>query len=38
MLKMEPKTGNKDLVDLRCTLMLRDEVISETWTYLWSPR
>jgi len=37
MLKMEPKPGNKDPVDLRCTLKKGEEVLSETWTYLWSP-
>ncbi len=37
MLKMEPKPGNKDPVDLRCTLQNGQEALSETWTYLWSP-
>jgi len=37
MLKLEPKPDNKDPVDLRCTLKKGDEVLSETWTYLWSP-
>ena len=35
--KMQPKPGNKDTVDMRCTLMKGDEAVSETWTYLWSP-
>jgi glucans biosynthesis protein len=37
MLKMEPKPGNKDPVDIRCTLNKGEEVLSETWTYHWSP-
>ena len=37
MLKLEPKPGNNDPVDLRCTLKKGEEVLSETWTYLWSP-
>lgn len=37
MLKLEPKPGNKDPVDIRCTLQKGEEVFSETWTYLWSP-
>jgi glucans biosynthesis protein len=37
MLKIEPKPGNKDSVDLRCTLKKGEEVLTETWTYLWSP-
>jgi periplasmic glucans biosynthesis protein len=37
ILKLEPKPGNADPVDLRCTLKKGEEVISETWTYLWSP-
>ena len=37
VLKMEPKPGNKDPVDIRCTLQNGEEVLSETWTYLWSP-
>jgi len=37
MLKLEPKPGNKDPVDLRCTLKKGEEVLSETWTYHWSP-
>jgi len=37
MLKLEPKPGNKDPVDIRCTLQKGEEVLSETWTYLWSP-
>jgi glucans biosynthesis protein len=34
---MEPKPGNHDPVDLRCTMQRGQEVLSETWTYLWSP-
>jgi glucans biosynthesis protein len=37
ILQMEPKAGNKDPVDLRCTLKKGNDAISETWTYLWSP-
>ena len=37
MLKLEPKAGNTDPVDIRCALKKGKEVISETWTYLWSP-
>ena len=37
ILKMEPKEGNKSPVDIRCTLKHHDQVVSETWTYHWSP-
>jgi glucans biosynthesis protein len=37
MLKMEPKPGNTDDVDLRCSLLKGEEVLGETWTYRWSP-
>jgi glucans biosynthesis protein len=37
MLKMQPKPGNNDDVDLRCSLKIGEEVVSETWTYHWSP-
>ena len=37
MLKLEPKPGNNQDVDIRCTLQKGEEVLSETWTYLWSP-
>jgi glucans biosynthesis protein len=37
ILKLQPKADNKDPIDLRCTLKKGDEVVSETWTYLWSP-
>ena len=37
ILKMEPKAGNQDPVDIRCTLKKGEEVLSETWTYHWSP-
>jgi glucans biosynthesis protein len=37
ILKMQPKPGNKDPVDLRCTLLKGTNVLSETWTYQWSP-
>ncbi len=37
ILQLAPKADNKDPVDLRCTLKKGGEVVSETWTYLWSP-
>jgi glucans biosynthesis protein len=36
-LKMQPKPGNTDPVDLRCTLQQGTNILSETWTYQWSP-
>jgi glucans biosynthesis protein len=37
ILKMQPKPGNVDPVDLRCTLQSGTNILSETWTYQWSP-
>jgi periplasmic glucans biosynthesis protein len=37
ILKMQPKPGDVDPVDLRCTLQKGTNVLSETWTYQWSP-
>ncbi|SPE55584.1 Periplasmic glucan biosynthesis protein MdoG (fragment) [Verrucomicrobia bacterium] len=37
MLKLQPKPGNQDPIDVRCTLKTGEETVSETWTYLWSP-
>jgi glucans biosynthesis protein len=37
VLKMQPKPGNMDPVDLRCTLQNGTNILSETWTYQWSP-
>jgi len=37
ILKMQPKPGNHNPVDLRCTLQKGTNVLSETWTYQWSP-
>jgi glucans biosynthesis protein len=37
VLKMQPNPGNRDPVDLRCTLLQGGNVVSETWTYQWSP-
>jgi periplasmic glucans biosynthesis protein len=37
ILKMQPKNGNRDPVDLRCTLQQGTNIVSETWTYQWSP-
>ena len=37
ILKMEPKPANQDPVDIRCTLKQGEEVLTETWTYHWSP-
>jgi glucans biosynthesis protein len=36
MLKMQPKPGNSP-VDMRCTLQKGTNILSETWTYQWSP-
>ena len=36
-LKLRPNPGNKDPVDLRCTLQSGTNIVSETWTYQWSP-
>ena len=37
ILKMQPRSGNTDPVDLRCTLQKGTNLLSETWTYQWSP-
>lgn len=37
MLRLQPKPDNKAPVDIRCTLQNGEEVLSETWTYHWSP-
>ena len=37
ILKMQPKSGGPDPVNLRCTLQKGTNLLSETWTYLWSP-
>jgi glucans biosynthesis protein len=37
ILAMQPNEGNRDPIDLRCTLKLGEEAVSETWTYHWSP-
>ena len=37
VLKMLPKAGSHEPVDLRCTLQQGTNVIGETWTYQWSP-
>jgi glucans biosynthesis protein len=37
ILKMQPKPGNTDPVDIRCTLQKGTNILSETWTYQWSP-
>jgi len=37
ILKMQPILGNVDPVDLRCTLQQGTNIVSETWTYQWSP-
>jgi glucans biosynthesis protein len=37
ILKMEPKEENKEPVDITCVLKNGEEVLSETWTYYWSP-
>jgi periplasmic glucans biosynthesis protein len=37
ILKMQTRPGNVDPVDLRCTLQKGTNILSETWTYQWSP-
>jgi glucans biosynthesis protein len=37
ILKIQPKPGNVDPVDLRCTLQNGTNILSETWIYRWSP-
>ncbi|MDB6109007.1 MAG: glucan biosynthesis protein [Pedosphaera sp.] len=37
IIKLEPKPGNKEPIDIRCTLKKGEEVLTETWTYHWSP-
>jgi len=37
ILKMQPSPGNIDPVDIRCTLQSETNILSETWTYQWSP-
>ena len=37
ILKMLPKTDSHEAIDLRCTLQQGTNVVSETWTYQWSP-
>jgi glucans biosynthesis protein len=37
ILKMQPAPGNTNPVDLRCTLQKGTNILSETWTYQWSP-
>jgi glucans biosynthesis protein len=37
VLKMRPKPGNTNPVDMRCTLQQGTNILSETWTYQWSP-
>jgi glucans biosynthesis protein len=37
IVKLEPKAGNVDPIDIRCTLKKGEEVLTETWTYHWSP-
>jgi glucans biosynthesis protein len=37
VLKMKPKRGNTDPVDIRCTLQKGTNILSETWTYQWNP-
>ncbi|HEY5298454.1 MAG TPA: glucan biosynthesis protein G [Verrucomicrobiae bacterium] len=36
ILKMQPKAGSANPVDLRCTLQKGTNILSETWTYQWS--
>jgi periplasmic glucans biosynthesis protein len=37
ILKMVPKMGSHEAIDLRCTLHQGTNAVSETWTYQWSP-
>ena len=37
VLKMQPNAGNDKPVDMRCTLQRAKEVLSETWSYQWTP-
>ena len=37
ILKMQPKAGSHEAIDLRCTLQSGTNVVGETWTYQWSP-
>ena len=37
VMKMQPAAGNVNPVDLRCTLQSGTNILSETWTYQWSP-
>jgi glucans biosynthesis protein len=37
VLKMQPKPGNPNPVDIRCTLQNGTNILSETWTYQWRP-
>jgi periplasmic glucans biosynthesis protein len=37
LIKFEPQAGNKEPVELRCTLKQGEQASSETWCYLWSP-
>ena len=37
ILKMLPKAGSHEAIDLRCTLQQGTNAVSETWTYQWSP-
>ena len=37
ILKMLPNADSHEAIDLRCTLQQGTNVVSETWTYQWSP-
>ena len=37
VLKLQPKPGNTNPVDMRCTLQQGTNIVSETWAYQWSP-
>jgi glucans biosynthesis protein len=37
ILKMKPKAGSHEAIDLRCTLHQGTNAVSETWVYQWSP-
>ena len=37
ILKMKPKAGSHDAIDLRCSLQQGTNTVGETWVYQWSP-
>jgi glucans biosynthesis protein len=37
ILKLDPKEGNHEPVNIQCTLKNGEETLTETWNYYWSP-